>query len=205
MTKHTHRIAVLAVAATLALSACTGGDKAAFDDGASQGQSTSAQQGQSSNDENADASTQSAAAAEINPKDLGKPLATAVVPAVVEGDPDPTMEVALYSLKRDGKTLTGTFSFKVISDTASDTAGSISNYLGGTQWKPYLVDTANLARHHPLGLGSGRAMTDSYGGRFLPGQTFYAYAAFAAPADDVTSVTVNLVDGAPAASKVAIQ
>lgn len=48
-------------------------------------------------------------------------------------------------------------------------------------------------------------MTDYQGAKFRPGQTFYAYASFAAPPTDVTSITVSLTDGAPAAAQVPIR
>lgn len=50
---------------------------------------------------------------------LGDPVATAEIPAFVDGDPAATMTVNLYGLKRDGKTVVGTYSFTV-NTTAPD-------------------------------------------------------------------------------------
>lgn len=197
MKKSISRTAVVAVAAALALSACTGEERATFDQGATPTQSSQAQSD--------DTSAASAAAAGVDLTELGTPIATATVPAVVEGDPEATMVVSLYSLKRDGKTLTGTFSFLVDSDSASATPKWLYDYLGNMSWEPYLVDTTNLARHDVLGDFKGWAMTDSQGAKFRPGQTYYAYASFAVPAPEITTMTVNLVEGAPAAPKVSIQ
>ena len=67
------------------------------------------------------------------------------------------------------------------------------------------MDTANLARHGVLGDFPHEAVTEQIKTSFRPGQTYFAYAAFAAPAAEVTSMTVSMVDGAPPATNVAIQ
>ena len=199
---------VLAVAATLALSACSQAEKATFDQGTSpaQGTSTQATSGTAAPEGAADTtSADSAAAAGIDLNALPAPIASAVVPATVEGDPQASMLVSLYSLTRDGKTLTATFSFTVTSDSASVRPRWLYHYLGDSGWRPHLVDTINLTRHDVLGDIGGRAQTQHQGTKFLPGQTFYAYAAFAAPPSDVTTMTVSMVEGAPAATKVPIR
>lgn len=204
------RTMVLAVAGVLTLSACSQDDSASFgaDTGAGQSSETGAggsSGGDGAENEGDDTGEQSAAAAEITVADLGDPIVTATVPAVVELDPDATMEVSLYSLTRDGETLHGVFSFLVTSENGADDAQWLYDYLGATAWEPHLIDPVNLARHDVLGDHRGRAMTDYQGAKFRPGQTFYAYASFAAPPTDVTSITVSLTDGAPAAAQVPIR
>ncbi|MFC0675405.1 hypothetical protein [Brachybacterium hainanense] len=132
---------------------------------------------------------------------VGEPVASAEVPAVVEGDPAATMTVSLHGLRREGKTLVATYSFTVHSET-SDTEEWIYDYLGAQGWHPYAIDTVNLNKHEVL--GGGEAQTDYQGAKFRPGQTLYAYASFAAPPEDVTTMDVLLVDGAPLASGVPI-
>lgn len=207
--------------AAFALSACSGEEQAAFvetastsataeapaeapaetaaGDGATTTRDTSA--------ETQNVSQESAAAAGVDLSDTSDPVATATVPAVVGGDPEATMDISLLSLRRDGQTLVGLFSFTVNSGKDSET-DNLYTYLGARSWAPYLVDTTNLTRYDVLSNETGaiKAMTDSISsGRFHPGQTTFGYAAFAAPPSDVSSMTVSLVDGAPAAVNVAIQ
>lgn len=198
----------LAVAGALTLSACSQGDSASFggESAAAQASSSVGASGEaSSQNEGDDTAEESAAAAEISLADLGDPIATATVPAFVELDPAATMEVSLYSLTREGKTLHGVFSFMVTSENGSEDASWLYDYLGGTAWEPHLIDPVNLARHDILGDFPREAVTDDQSVKFRPGQMFYAYASFAAPPADVTSITVSLVDGAPPAVQVPIR
>lgn len=154
----------------------------------------------SASSEGDDVEQESASAAGIDLDALAAPIATATVPAVVEGDPDATMEVSLLSLERDGETVIGTFSFTV--DADGEEAGWLWDYLGGQSWRPFLVDTTNLTRHDVLMSPGTYAMTSSQGLKFRPGQTMYGFAAFAAPPADVTTLTVQLVEGAAPATAV---
>lgn len=157
-------------------------------------------------EETDDTTQQSAAAAGINLLDLGDPIGTATIPASIVGDPEATMEVSLYDLRRNGSTVVANFSFRVQSEDAPDASQSLFTYLGSSFWKPFLIDTTNLTRHDVLGGSrSELAMTVDSSMRFSPGTTFYAYASFAAPPEDVTTMTVHLVDGAPSIPDVEIQ
>lgn len=146
--------------------------------------------------------SESAQAAGVDLTNLPAPIARGTAPAVVNGDPDATVEITLYSLKRSGKVVTGTFSFRVESKVPG-TRNSLFGYLGTTWW-PYLVDTTNLRRHDVLVGGGSRASTDVTGLRFEPAQTVYAYAMFAAPPDDVTAMDVQLFTALPTALGVPI-
>lgn len=145
--------------------------------------------------------SESAQAAGVDLTNLPAPIARGSVPATVEGDPDATVEIALHSLKRSGKVVTGTFSFQVKSKTTD--RDSLFRFLGSTTWWPYLVDTTNLRKHGVLSGGGARASTDELV-RFAPGQTVYAYAMFAAPPDDITTVDVQLFSGLPTATGIPI-
>lgn len=146
-----------------------------------------------------------AAARGIDPTTLGDPVASAEVAADVDGDPDATITVALYGLFKEGKTLTAVYSFTVkTTKAASDTKDSIYGYLGNQGWHPYAVDTVNLNRHDPLKSDKGAIQTDIIGPTFRPGQTLYGFAAFAAPPEDVTTMSVQLVEPAPLAQEVPI-
>lgn len=144
--------------------------------------------------------SESAQRAGVDLTALPAPLASGRTPARVSDDANATLEVVLYSLRRTGKTVTGTFSFRVITTNPSTGGGTLMGYLG-TMWNPYLVDTTNLKRHGVVSSASTPAMTASgaSGQRFRPGQTLYAYATFAAPPADVTTMDVQLLDGIPTA------
>lgn len=212
----------LALVAALTLSAC-GGDEASFEDTPTQ-QSTAQEESDAAEDAAEDADTdaaedpaeqadadsteddvtaQSAAAAGIDLTDLGEPIGTATIPAVISDDPDATMDFSLYELRRDGETVIATYSVLVHSDTTD--ARWIYEYLGAQSWFPFLVDPVNLNRHDVLGSAGQWVMTDSQGARFRPGQTLYAMAVFAAPPEDVTTMTAQIVEGAPALTEVPIQ
>ena len=207
--------AALALSTVLTLSACSGDEPATFEP-ATQGSGTvqdtaddaadATAPGEGADDSQASVSQESAAAAGIDLNELGAPIATATVPAVVQGDADATIEVSLYSLKREGDVLFGTFSFTVTADGVQE-PDWLYSYLGEHAWKPYLIDTTNLTRHDVLSddIGVTRAQTDVQGNEFLPGQTLYAYAGFAVPPEDVSTVTVQLIDGAPAVTGIEIQ
>ena len=190
----------LALATALFLSGCSLGAPAEFEEtDAPQGSEQAAAQTSAPDEEEdtSDTAEQSAEAAGIDLAELGEPIASSTIPAVVEGDPEATMDVALYSLRRDGDTLILNGSFRVNSEDGSKDAQWIYDYLGGHGWGPHLIDSANLTRHDVLASAPTTAMTPSQSFRFRPGQTFYVYAAFAAPPADVESINVQLVDGAP--------
>ncbi|MFT3860820.1 hypothetical protein [Micropruina sp.] len=129
------------------------------------------------------------------------PIASATVAASVEGDPDAKLTINLHQLRRSGKVMIATFSFQVTS--TQDEPSSLFDYLDSLLWQPYVVDTANLKRHDVLTGGGSRALT-SHLSKFAPGQTLYAYAMFAAPPEAVTTVNVQMLDGAPTATNVPI-
>lgn len=211
----------LTLAAALALSACSEGETASFEttsaqsaadaepaqDGADDetGDGEAAAQDTATDDtaddaEETDVTAQSAAAAGVDPATVGPALATGTVPVEVDGDPEATMDVSIHSLTREGSTLIGIFSFTV-SSTATDAEPEwLYDYLGQQSWRPHLIDTVNLTRHDVLVEAGAWAKTDSQGSNFFrPGQTVYGYAAFAAPPEDVDTMLVNLIEGAPAA------
>lgn len=206
------RILPLVLAGALALSACEG-EAAQFEDtdsSASQAQEETQDEApeEQADDGDEEAATEgqqtetdveadSAARAGVDVDDVGEALATATVPATVQGDEDATMEVAVHSMVRDGDVVHGTFSFQVQSDARGVAPAWIYSYLGNRSWKPYFIDTVNLTRHDVVS-GSGlKAATSSQDLKFLPGQTVYGYAIFAAPPQDVTTVTLSLVEGTP--------
>lgn len=205
------RMLPLALAGALALSACEG-RSAEFEDTGTEATADQAPSEETGPDESEDAGedaegteeetvgSESAAAAGIDLNDVPEPLVSATVPAVVEGDPDATLEVRLHSLARDGEVVVGTFSFQVDSDASGEGRESLYGYLGNQSWSPYFIDTVNLTRHDvPRGTSGGSATVDSVYLQFRPGQTVYGYAVFAAPPSDVTEVRLSLVEGAPTA------
>src|SRR5699024_11792075 len=64
-------------------------------------------------------------------------------------------------------------------------------YLGDSSWSPSLVDSQNLRKHSVLKKSINRAQTAVQGPEFTPGETYYAFAVFAAPPPDVDEVEVS--------------
>lgn len=149
--------------------------------------------------------SESAQRAGVDLTALPAPIASGRAPAQVSGDPNATVEVAIHALRRSGRVLTATFSFRVRSTSSGGIGAPILGYLGAV-WRPFLVDATNLKRHDVLSAGDGLAVTNSAlsGQRFRPGQTLYAYAMFAAPPAEVTTMDVQLADGMPTAVGVPI-
>ena len=79
---------------------------------------------------------------------------------------------------------------------ASDACGSGTT----TRWAPQIIDTTNLTVHDVVDSESGSVSTGTgpLGTKVGGGQTLHLYAVFAAPPQDVATVTVKPADGAPA-------
>lgn len=197
--------AIASLALVLSLGACslgsddTAADQQSPDDTSAVGESPSAApSGEPGSPESAG----------LDPDNLPEPVAAATVPARAgEGDQsDATMTVELLGLSREGRTVVGQFAFTIDAAAGSE-PNHLYHYLGNSGWAPFFIDNTNLKRHRVLSDSSGviRAQTDYQGGKFGPGQTFYAFAVFAAPPEDVTEVDVAMVDGAPLATGITIQ
>lgn len=193
----TRRLTMTAIAIGVAaiLTACTGG----ADEGDGAQDPTSAAGAEAGGDE----VEGSAKAAGLDPENLPDPVHTVDVPATVDGDPDATMTVDFYGLTRDEKTVIAQFGFTVNSD--ADVDKDLWTYLGGVGWSPHLIDTTNLTKHNVLANIPERAQSAHQSVKFEPGETYYAFAVFAAPPNDVKTVAVNAVDGAPLIRDVVIQ
>ena len=106
-----------------------------------------------------------------------------------EGDTEATID--LYPLKRDGDLLILTMGF-----TPSE--GEAKNYyrwMSNTTWRPQIIDTTNLTVHDVVKAPSP-VVTPSTGVKVAGGQTLHMFAVFAAPPEDVETVTVNAVETA---------
>lgn len=230
-TTRTMRIAVIAMAAGLALTGCAGSDQATFtesepvvqgaaanndadseepadDSPADEDEQTQGASGAASDEEpdQDDTAAESAAAAGVDLADLGDPVATATVPAAVNGDDEATMEISLYGLVREGDTVTATYSFRVDADPDVETrTDTLFSFLNNTAWQPHLVDPVNLRRHDILSSGPSVYVSTDRLTRFQTGSTLYGFATFAAPPEDVEEMNVQLVDGAPLATAVPVQ
>lgn len=189
------RTALSAAAVVLAvtLTACTSGDDPETSKTDGSGSQESSQGAEADGDAEAKGQPGSAEAAGLDPNDLPEPIASQDIPATVEGDDDATMTVELFALKRHKETVVGQFGFTVNSNS---TEGDwLYGYLGDESWDPFLVDSQNLRKHKVLKHSVDRAQTDSQGPDFKPGQTYYAFAVFAAPPPDVQEVEVSVIDG----------
>ncbi|WP_068253177.1 hypothetical protein [Janibacter corallicola] len=197
-----------AAALALLLTGCAGGDDG--EDSAPSSSAASESEGASDGGSGADDSGSSeldeaAEQAGIDPEDPPEPVASTSVTA--NGAKQPTkMTFDLFGLERRGDLLVLTAA--VTPDKGAK--GKAQTYYGwmNTRWSPQLVDTKNLKVHDVVTTDDGpEVMTDTapLTTPFGAGQTFYMYAVFAAPPKDVKTVTVKVVDGAPAVTGVTIR
>ena len=204
------RAVPLLLGATFALTGCSGGQIAGFADSTTTAPAntrpaddTPATSASSTSTTSSPAETTSSTTGvgDSQPVSLGDPIATATIPAALDGDPKATLTVKLYSLTRRGQTLIGNFSFTLNSTTSTDPTEmtSLFRLLGDRTWSPTLIDTTNLKRHAVLDGDSiwDDAATSSGDTKLGAGDTVAAFAAFAAPPAEVTSMVVNMAEGAP--------
>ncbi len=200
------RLIVAAALTALALTGCSGGGDDTPSGSPSAGGSASSSGAPSTSGSAAPSAVPSSAETSgIDPQNPPEPIASATVPAVSPGESDPkaTLTVDLLGLKRQDDLVVATFAFTPSS--TDDEADWLYAWLGGQGWSPYLVDTKNLTRHDVVKSKDGVSFASDYqGSKFSSGQTWYAFAAFAAPPTDVTTVDVAAVDGAPAFTEVPI-
>ncbi|UVI35648.1 hypothetical protein [Brevibacterium spongiae] len=189
------RTALSAAAVVLAvtLTACSSGDDADASKTDDSGSQETEQASDDSGDGGAKGEAGSAEAAGLDMNDLPDPIASQDIPATVEGDDDAKLKVDLFALKRQGETVVAQFGFTVNSSSTEE--DWLYGYLGDESWDPFLVDSRNLRKHQVLKHNVNRAQTTSQGPKFKPGQTYYAFAVFAAPPPDVQEVEVSVVDG----------
>ena len=195
--------AAAAIALTTSLAACSSGDS---DDAGDQATDSASQEAGGAEAEEDRGAEGSAEAAGFDMENMPEPVASEDIPAVVEGDPDATMTVDFYGLHREGKTVVGQFAFTVNAN-GGEGEDWLYGYLGRQSWEPFLVDSQNLRKHSVLkgANNSAKAQTNYQGPKFAPGQTYYAFAVFAAPPNDVQEVQVSAVDGMNLVQGVKIQ
>lgn len=200
------RAAALTVAAALAVSACSGGEPAPPDGPTTAVEQGATPEGTPAADETSAASdpeeSKSAAEAGIDPATIGDPYATFEIGAGGLNDPDATLQIGVYPLQRDGKVVT--LVARVTLDAPPEESAGLRVLFGGDAVRPVLVDTTNLRSHSVANAGSKQLTTDTLITRMSGGQTRYWHAVYAAPPEDITTMTV-LFDGVPAITEVPIQ
>jgi hypothetical protein len=186
-------LSAAAVVLAITLTACSSGDDAdgSKTEGAESQKTAQKSGGADGSDSKGEPGSAEAAGLDLN--DLPDPIATQDIPAAVEGDDDATMTVEFFALKRQGETVVGQFGFTVNSRSTEE--DWLYGYLGDSGWDPFLVDSQNLRKHSVLKKSINRAQTEVQGPKFKPGETYYAFAVFAAPPPDVKEVEVSVVDG----------
>ncbi|MCT1605881.1 hypothetical protein M3B43_00820 [Nesterenkonia massiliensis] len=132
-----------------------------------------------------------AAAMPLDPQD-----AIETISYEVPGDSNTTVEVGLHSLRVEGEvmllelTFTGEF-------YGQDTS-NIYQMFGGHAVYPELNDRENLKQYTVIGSGSSRWSTPATnsGFHYESGQTAPYWAYYAAPVDDIETITVSVIPGA---------
>lgn len=205
MTLRTRSLAAL-LTVPLALAACSG--SSSEEDATSATSTTTTDEGGSApSSSGEDEVAEAARVAGVDPANPPKPIASTTVPAAGDGKEvkATTMRVDLISLRRQDRLLVLTVAF-----TPEGEGGKAATYYtwmgSGATYSPHLVDATNLKKHEVV-VAKGYTMTDTgpLAVKFAPGQTFYAYAVFAAPPEDVTTMTVHTADGAAPFTDVKIQ
>lgn len=207
----TTRAAATAAVATLALGGCSmlggddsdGGSSSSEDSGGGKDDGKDGDSGGDSDGSGSDEVDKAAAEAGVDPKKPPKPIASVTMPGTDEADHPTDMTVDLISLKRQDKLMVLTVG--VTPDKASK--AKPDTYFGWTAntFSPQVVDTKNLKVHNVAKADSLQVATGSSTVEFGPDQTMYMYAAFAAPPEDVDTVTVKAVEGAPPFTGVKVQ
>lgn len=198
---------VAAVAAGLMLTGCSiGGGSEEPATSASQDEGGGSASATGSEDEGGENSSEEldtqAGEAGVDPTEPPEPIATVEAPATDSTGEPTTLTVDLLEARREDELLVLTVRF-----TPAEGDGKpqwLYHYLGQETWAPQVIDTTNL-RVHNVVKGEGQPkplLTDYQGTKFGPGQRYYAFAVFAAPPEDVESVTVNVVGGAESLTEV---
>lgn len=197
----TSGILALALAAALTVTACSGED-GSTDPGVQEqtAQQTPAEDSPEPGNDAGEA--ESLAEAGVDVVTLGEPAATFEKEVTISGDNDAVLVVDVYPLQRDGDLLTLVAGVRL---DARSGAGNLRALLGdGGPVRPILIDTDNLRTHGIVQAGGAYLTTDSLMTRVEAGQTRYFYGVYAAPPEDVTSMTV-IFDGMPAVTNVPIR
>lgn len=211
----TARTAAAAAVMALTLGGCgaLGGDDDSGSDG--DGTSSSSEESGEDGDSDGDSGEESgegsgseeldgaAEEAGVDPTKPPKPIASVTMPANSEADEPTDMTVDLISLKRQGDLMVLTVG--VTPDKASKAKPSTFFKWTQSVFSPQVIDTKNLKVHNVAKADSLQVATGSSTVEFGPDQTMYMYAAFAAPPEDVDTVTVKAVEGAPPFTGVKVQ
>lgn len=207
------RIAALALAAALTVTACssddaetapppteqTTQDDTTDGDGVADDTAAESDNGaEDSTDEPDDPATaetddpaeaESAAEAGVDPVELGDPVATFEVGAHDIADPDAAMVAEVYPLQREGDVVTLVMRWTLRAEPTE--RGVFRGLLGEASGlgAVTLVDPVNLRQHSVVEAGGSRLMSGSLT-FYQGGQSRYWSAVFAAPPEDVTAMTL---------------
>ena len=144
-----------------------------------------------------------AAAANIDPANPPKAIASLTAPLPYDEDPKTTGRFDVYSLKRQGKLVLLTFSLTPNFSTAKP--ASLFLLQGGRLFDPTLTDPVNL-RAYRVVKADGRALSSGNNqSRSHSGEPMFLWAAFAAPPTNVEKVNLNIFDTLPTFIDVPIQ
>lgn len=153
--------------------------------------------------EQQDAVDSGAVSAGIDPMKPPKPVTSFTAPASFNKDPEATTRFDIYSIKRQGKLAILTLSVTPTFSTVDP--ASLFSLMGNQSFHPTLVDPVNLREYEVVTSGSGSLSTNDISTKTPSGKPIFAWAAFAAPPANVSSVTLNLYDTLPGITSVPVQ
>lgn len=214
------RLAAVALAAALTVTACSGGDDmsadptgveqttsqetAPADDAATPteaveaGEEGTAEDSTDAPSDDADPDeAESAAEAGIDRAALGDPVATFETSATFKDDPEATLSYEVFPLRRDGELLTFVARLTLNSEESGQTSLSVVMPASANYSIPVtLTDSVNLRSHAIVEADGSRLSSEPISIRIGGGQSRYVHAVFAAPPADVETMTV-LFEGLP--------
>lgn len=144
-------------------------------------------------------SAQSARQAGVNPAELEDPIASVDAPISLDNDPEATLKIDVYELRREGELLYLTASFTPTNRLAE--SQRLFDLLGSQSWSPTLIDPMNLTRYSVV-TASGSLKSNDTGVEAVSGEQRFVYAIFAAPPEHVDALDVIFAEGVPMMSQV---
>lgn len=144
-----------------------------------------------------------AAAANIDPMNLPKPVVSITTPLPTNSDQNRTGRIDIYSIKRQGKLAILTLS--ITPKTNGTDPVALFTLMGNRFFSPSLVDPVNLREYEVVRSGDGSLSTGDTSARSYSGQPIFVWAVFAAPPPNVEKVNLNLYSSLPTFMDVPVQ
>lgn len=167
--------------------------------------STSSASSSTSASSSVNPSANGASAAGVAETDVSKAAATTSV-AFKDPYSSGKVKVAVLPLQRRGKLMILTVAFTpTIAAGSERSTASVFSVLSQHLFTPSLIDATNLKKYSVVKSGGVTLQTGETNVSAASGQPMYAWAAFAAPQDNVSALDVQISDAIPRFNSIPIQ